>query len=76
MVIEAGLTEMKSVREGNYICDETLSKMQRNKLKNWEFLYNVIREDPVLMDAFFIPMACSVTYKGYSCFVTSKIIPS
>ena len=76
VVIESGLVEMKNVKDGNFVSDESLSKTLRNKFKNMQFLYDTIRQDPALIDAFFIPMSCIVTYKGYECLVTSKVIPT
>lgn len=58
-----------------YVCDCTLTKMAMNNFKNMEYLYDVIRNDVTLMDTFYIPMGCVVMYKGYTCFVTSKIVP-
>jgi hypothetical protein len=49
--------------------------MAMNNLKNLEYLYDVIRRDVSLVDTFYIPMTCVVNYKGYTCFVSSKIVP-
>jgi hypothetical protein len=73
--VELGLIELKNVKNENYICDGALTKMAMNNLKNLEYLYDVIRKDASLIDTFYIPMACVVNYKGYTCFVTSKIVP-
>jgi hypothetical protein len=63
------------VKNENYICDGALTKMAMNNLKNLEYLYEVIGNDTSLMSTFYIPMACVINYKGYTCFVTSKTFP-
>lgn len=49
--------------------------MASNNFKNLEFLYDVIRKDATLIDTFYLPMACVIKYKGYTAFVTSKVVP-
>ena len=63
------------MKNDNYICDAALTKIAMNNHKNLEYLYEVIGRDLALINTFYIPMACVVTYKGYTCFVSSKIIP-
>lgn len=73
LVVEVGLIELKQVRGDHYVCDDSLAKTASNNLKNLQYLYDIIRVDPVLREAFFIPMSCLVLYKGYSCFVSSRV---
>jgi hypothetical protein len=72
--IELALIELKNVKNENYVCDGALTKIAMNNFKNLEYLYDVIRKDVVLIDTFYIPMTCVITYKGYTCFVTSKLV--
>ena len=66
---------MKNIKNDHFVCDNSLNKLAHKNFKNLEYLYSVIKKDKELSSTFFIPMMCIIKYKGFKCFVTSKILP-